>query len=118
MIPTRDGMILLRRCVESVLMKSTYPDFELLLVDNQSIEADTLAYLKDLEKRPQVRVLRYDQPFNFSAINNFAARHARGDVLCLLNNDTEVISPHWMEEMVGRLTQTGVGVVAPNLLSQ
>lgn len=115
MIPTRDGMILLRRCVESVLMKSTYPDFELLLVDNQSIEADTLAYLKDLEKRPQVRVLRYDQPFNFSAINNFAARHARGDVLCLLNNDTEVISPHWMEEMVGRLTQTGVGVVGAKL---
>lgn len=114
-IPTRNAGPLLRRCVESVLSKSTYPCYELVVVDNQSTDTDVLAYLSDLADRPRVRVLRYDRPFNFSAINNFAARQAHGKVLCLLNNDTEVITPDWMEEMVGRLMQEGVGVVGAKL---
>ncbi len=114
-IPTRDGLQHLRPCVESVLSKSTYPNFEVLIVDNQSTDPDTLGYLAGLQERPQVRVLPYPLPFNFSAINNFAARAAFGNVLCLLNNDTEVISPDWLEEMVGHLLQPAVGVVGAKL---
>jgi GT2 family glycosyltransferase len=114
-VPTRDQGALLRQCVESVLEKSTYPRFEVLVVDNQSADSQTLAYLDALAGRRSVRVLRYDRRFNFSAINNFAARTAAGEMLCLLNNDTEVIAPDWLEEMVGHLTQAGVGAVGAKL---
>jgi GT2 family glycosyltransferase len=115
LIPTRDGVHLLRECVESVLGKTTYSNFELIVIDNQSRDSEALTYLASLERRPGVRLLRFDRPFNFSAINNFGAEHARGEVLCLLNNDTEVISPDWLEEMVGRLVQDRVGVVGAKL---
>lgn len=114
-IPTRDAAGLLRQCVESVLAKTTYPRFELLVIDNGSRETDALAYLDEVAGRPGVRVLRWDRRFNYSAINNFAAREARGEVLCLLNNDTEVISPDWLEEMVGHLHGEKVGVVGAKL---
>jgi GT2 family glycosyltransferase len=114
-VPTRDALPHLRACVESVLAKSTYRHFELLVVDNQSAEADTLRYLADLQTHPQVRVLNYTLPFNFSAINNFAAGQARGEALCLLNNDTEVISPDWLEEMLAHLAQPAVGAVGAKL---
>jgi GT2 family glycosyltransferase len=115
-VPTRDAMALLRQCVESVLEKTTYPAFELLVVDNQSTEPEALSYLDGLAGRSAARVLRYDRPFNYSAINNFAAREAKGEILCLLNNDTEVISPDWLEEMVGHLVQPQVGAVGARLL--
>jgi hypothetical protein len=108
-IPTRDELHHLHACVESVLSRSTYRNFELLVVDNQSSDAETLQYLRALEGRSQVRVLRYPQAFNFSAINNFATANALGEVLCLLNNDTEVITPDWLEEMLGHLIQAGRG---------
>ncbi|MBU0689909.1 MAG: glycosyltransferase family 2 protein [Gammaproteobacteria bacterium] len=115
-VPTRDALAHLRPCVESVLGKSSYPNFELIVVDNQSSDPEALAYLEALAQRGRVRVLRYAQPFNYSAINNFAAAQAGGDILCLLNNDTEVISTDWMEEMVGHLLQHEVGVVGAKLL--
>ena len=114
-VPTRDALHYLQTCVESLLQKTTWPDYELLIVDNQSSEPAALAYLEQLETDARVRVLRYDHPFNFSAINNFAVKQATGDVICLLNNDTEVISPDWLEEMVSRLLQPGVGVVGTRL---
>ncbi|WP_157953592.1 glycosyltransferase family 2 protein [Zobellella maritima] len=114
-IPTRDALRYLKTCVDSVLRKTSWPDFEILVVDNQSSEPGALAYLEQLNSDPRVRVLRYNQPFNFSAINNYAAQQAKGTVLCLLNNDTEVISPDWLEEMVSRLLQPGVGVVGARL---
>jgi GT2 family glycosyltransferase len=114
-IPTRDALALIRQCVSSLLEKTTYPRFEILVVDNQSAEPDALAYLAEIAGRDAVRVLRYDHPFNYSAINNFAVREARGEVLCLLNNDTEVISPDWLEEMVGQLLQPKVGAVGAKL---
>jgi hypothetical protein len=114
-IPTRDELHHLHACVESVLSRSTYRNFELLVVDNESSDAETLQYLKALEGRSQVRVLRYPQVFNFSAINNFATANAFGEVLCLLNNDTEVITPDWLEEMLGHLIQANVGVVGAKL---
>jgi GT2 family glycosyltransferase len=115
-VPTRDAPALLRQCVESVLAKTTYPSFELIVVDNQSADPEALAYLAELAPRSAVRVLRYDRPFNYSAINNFAVRQAKGDMLCLLNNDTEVISLDWLEEMAGHLLQDKVGAVGARLL--
>lgn len=115
-VPTRDQPELLRQCLDSVLARSRYPNYEILVVDNQSREADAVAYLEGIARVPRVRVLRYDAPFNFSAINNFAVAAARGEVVCLLNNDTEVISADWLETMLGHLVQPGVGVVGAKLL--
>ncbi len=115
-VPTRDRLALLRRCVDSVLGNTSYRDFELLIVDNGSEQATTLDYLETMATHPQVRQLRDARPFNFSALNNVAARAAHGDYLCLLNNDTEVITPDWLEEMVSRLSQHRVGAVGAKLL--
>ena len=114
-IPTRDALTLLERCVESLLEKTTYPRYELLVVDNRSRTPDALAYLQRISTHPRVRVVRYRRRFNYSAINNFASRLAQGEALCLLNNDTEIISPDWLEEMVGHLIQKRVGAVGAKL---
>lgn len=114
-VPTRDARELIRQCVESLLEKTTYPRFELLVVDNQSADAGALAYLDEIACYERVRVLRFDHPFNYSAMNNMAVREAKGEVVCLLNNDTEVISPDWLEEMVGHLLQPKAGVVGAKL---
>ena len=115
-VPTRDALPLLRQCVESVLARTTYPRFEVLVVDNQSADPEALEYLHELTARCAVRVLRYDRPFNYSAINNFAVHQARGEMVCLLNNDTAVISSDWLEEMAGHLLQQRVGAVGARLL--
>jgi GT2 family glycosyltransferase len=115
-IPTRDGLGLLQRCLESILGLTTYPYYEIIVVDNHSSDPETLAYLESLEQEHGMKILRFPQPFNYSAINNFAVRRARGTVLCLLNNDTEIITPEWLEEMLGLLSQKGVGVVGAKLL--
>jgi len=114
-VPTRDAVTLLRQCIESVFTRTTYTRFELLVVDNQSADPETLVYLEEIADHPAIRVLRFDQAFNYSAINNFAAREAKGEVLCLLNNDTSIISSGWLEEMVGHLLQDHVGVVGAKL---
>jgi len=114
-VPTRDAVTLLRQCMESIFKRTTYTRFELLVVDNQSTDPETLVYLEEIADLPAIRVLRFDQAFNYSAINNFAAREANGEVLCLLNNDTSIISSGWLEEMVGHLLQDHVGVVGAKL---
>ncbi|RZT97612.1 glycosyltransferase family 2 protein [Rivibacter subsaxonicus] len=116
-VPTRDGHDILRNCIESILEKTSYRQFEILIVDNQSSCAQTLAYMEQLasEHPDRIRVLRYDRPFNYSAINNFAARHARGEVLGLINNDVEVISPGWLGEMVGHALRPEIGCVGAML---
>lgn len=115
-IPTRDGMDVLEPCVRSVLEKTTYSNFEILIVDNQSEKEETLAYFKALEKTPNVRVLPYDDVFNYSAINNYAVSLSKGELVCLLNNDTEVISPEWLSQMVAELSRETVGAVGAKLL--
>jgi len=114
-VPTRDRLELIQRCLESVLEKTVYPRYEILVVDNQSAEPEVLAFLDRMDRHEKVRVLRYDQPFNFSAMNNMAVEQAKGEVVCLLNNDTEVISADWLDEMVGQLLQPKVGVVGAKL---
>ncbi len=115
LVPTRNMLSHLQPCIESLLSRTGYPDFEVLIIDNQSDDPDTLAFMQSASSDPRVRVLHYDQPFNFSAINNFAAAHAQGVLICLLNNDTEVISEDWLDEMVSQVLQPGVGVVGAKL---
>jgi GT2 family glycosyltransferase len=114
-IPTRDKVELLRACIESVLAKTTYSNYEILVVDNQSTEKATLDYFGTLKGDARVRVISYDEPFNYSSINNFAVGKAAGSVLCLLNNDITVISRDWLEEMVGHACRPGVGAVGAML---
>jgi len=114
-VPTRDQHRLLSACVEGLLRNTDYPDLEIIVVDNLSSDPETLAYLEDLERRG-VRVLRYPHPFNYSAINNFAVEHARGEVIGLINNDIEVIDGGWLREMVSQLLRPGVGAVGAKLL--
>jgi len=115
-VPTRNAIDKLKPCIESVLGMSTYPRMELIVVDNDSDESVSLAYLKSLASLCNVHVLRYPGPFNYSAINNFAVQHAKGEVLCFLNNDTEVITADWLEVMLGHLIQPTVGAVGAKLL--
>ncbi len=114
-IPTKDGLNLIHRCVGSILSKTSYPNYEVLIVDNGSDDPATLRYLEELQATGRVKVLRDDRAFNYSALNNIAAREARGEFLALLNNDMEVISPGWLWEMVSIASQPGVGAVGARL---
>jgi GT2 family glycosyltransferase len=114
-IPTRDMLHFLQPCVDSILQKTTWHNYEILILDNQSSCPDTLGYMASLSSESRIRILAYNHPFNFSAINNFAVEHAKGELVCMLNNDTEVISPDWLDEMASRLMQPGVGAVGARL---
>jgi len=114
-VPTRDCHDVLKTCIESILQKTSYEHYEILIVDNQSTCPRTLAYMAGLEAEGKARVLRYDLPFNYSAINNFAARHARGSILGLINNDIEVIGPDWLSEMVSHAAREDIGCVGAKL---
>ncbi|HUI25053.1 MAG TPA: glycosyltransferase family 2 protein [Candidatus Kryptonia bacterium] len=114
-ISTRNARDLLERCVTSLREKMVYPRFELVIVDNQSDDDGARAYLRALQLQSDVRVLRFDAPFNFSAINNFAVGHAQGAVLAFLNNDVEVVAADWLSEMVGHALRPEVGAVGAKL---
>ncbi len=142
-IPTKNAESLLRLSIGSILAKTTYPDYEILIVDNRSDDPATLAYFDELRGQfpsgvenspppPQpksppergvpdrpgcvaLRILPHDAPFNFSAINNAAARAATGNILAFLNNDLEVITPDWLEEMVSHAVRPEIGCVGAML---
>ena len=115
-IPTRDQPDLLAAAVDGVLTRTTYPDIELIVVDNGSELAEARALLARLETKAFVRVLHDPAPFNFARLNNLAARSATGSVLCFLNDDTNVIAPDWLDEMTALALQPEVGVVGARLL--
>ena len=115
-VPTRDNAELLARCADAVLHRTDYAQIELLIVDNESATSDSLVLLAELATDNRVRVLRRPGPFNYSALNNAAARDALGEVLLLLNNDTDVLSPGWLREMVAQALRPGVGAVGAKLL--
>jgi O-antigen biosynthesis protein len=115
-IPTRNKHDLVQVCVDSIWEKTSYPNFEILLIDNGSDEPESLACFDRLESAGKIRKLRYDKPFNYSAINNFGVANALGELICLLNNDIEVISPEWLGEMVSLALQPGTGAVGAKLL--
>lgn len=114
-IPTRDKVDILRACVESIRNKTIYLNWELLIVDNGSIDIETEDYFEILREDARIRIFEFDATFNYSAINNFAVREARGEVLALLNNDVEVISEDWLSEMVGHALLPEIGAVGAKL---
>lgn len=114
-IPTRNRADLLRAAVRSILEKTEYPDYEIIIVDNQSDEPETFELFDELRRDPRLSILSYDAPFNYSSINNFAASKASGTIIGLLNNDVEVISPDWLEEMAGHASRPEVGAVGAML---
>ena len=118
-IPTYEHKDVLKRCIDSIYDKSTYPNFEILLIENNSKKPETFAYYEELKAaHDNLRVLTYEAEggFNFSAINNFGAKHAKGEHLLFLNNDTEVITPTWIEEMLMYTQRKDVGAAGCKLL--
>jgi GT2 family glycosyltransferase len=113
-IPTRNRVELLRTCIDGVLA-TDYPRVEIIVVDNDSDEDETLRYLEDLKAQGH-RVLHHQGEFNFSVLNNLAAREAQGEILCMLNNDIEVVEPHWLKAMVRQVVRPDVGAVGAQLL--
>ncbi|MBY7668175.1 MULTISPECIES: glycosyltransferase [Vibrio] len=115
-IPTRNGLDVLSVCIDSILAKTTYSNYEIIIVDNGSDCADTLAYLDKLQQEnDNIVLLHDDSPFNYSALNNKAAAIAKGEILALVNNDVEVITPDWLAEMVGHAIQPQNGAVGARL---
>lgn len=117
-IPTRNGLSLLSRCLDSITRLSTYVDYEILIVDNGSDDPETLAYLRDFTGALPThrRVLHAPGPFNFGALNNRAVQETAGEYVLLLNNDTEVRSPDWIQEMLRLAQFPEVGAVGAKLL--
>jgi glycosyltransferase involved in cell wall biosynthesis len=114
-IPTRNGLELLRQCVDSILARTSYDNYEITIVDNGSDDRGTLDYFESFRDSDLVRVIRDDREFNYSALNNMAVTHAKGELVGLINNDIEVISPEWLSEMVSLAIQPGVGAVGAKL---
>ncbi len=115
-IPNKDHIEDLKRCMDSIEEKSTYRNYEYIIVENNSTEKETFDYYKKLEAdNPKVHVIYWDGPFNYSAINNFGAEQAKGEYLLLLNNDTEIINPDCLEELLGYCMRDDVGIVGARL---
>lgn len=115
-IPSRDGLDVLKPCITSILEKTTYQNYSIVIVDNDSQRQETLDYLESISTDKRVSVLRYPGKFNYSAINNFAVSQSKADYIGLINNDIEVISPDWLSQMMVWATQDNVGIVGAKLL--
>ncbi|MBM3256363.1 MAG: glycosyltransferase [Candidatus Moranbacteria bacterium] len=115
-IPFHDQTDVLIRCVESILTKTDYKNYEIVLVNNQSQEEKTRRYLEKLKDYPACKVLKYDKPFNFSTINNFAVSWSKNEYILFLNNDTEVITGEWLSAMLEQIQRPEVGAVGAKLL--
>ncbi|MBX7172210.1 MAG: glycosyltransferase [Pyrinomonadaceae bacterium] len=115
-IPTCDKFELLEKCIGSIKEKTRYSNYEIVVVDNNSVETKTFEYFQLITQEPNISVIKYPFPFNFSAINNFAANSVKSEILLFLNNDTEVINPDWLEAMVEHAVRREVGAVGARLL--
>lgn len=114
-IPTKDNYKMLKKCINSIIEKSSYPNYNIIVVNNNSTDQDTTSYLEELSQIELVTILEYYDEFNFSAINNVAAKKSNSDYICFLNDDTEVITHSWLEEMISIAEQDRVGVVGAKL---
>lgn len=115
LIPNKDHIEDLKKCMESIEQKSTYRNFEFVVIENNSTEEETFAYYKEIAKKENVQVVYYKGGFNFSKINNFGAQYAKGEYLLLLNNDTEIITPECLQELLGYCMREDVGIVGAKL---
>ena len=115
LIPFRDRVDLLERCIVSILDRTRYDNYEIILVDNASFEDRSLELIESFRSLPLIKILRDDRRFNYSQLNNFAAANCNGEYLCLLNSDTEVISDDWLEEMLSYASVPDIGCVGAKL---
>lgn len=115
LIPNKDHREDLKRCIDSIREMTTWPAWEIIIIENNSEEERTFRFYEELERDERVRVVRYEGPFNYSAVNNFGYREAKGEQILLLNNDTEVVSPGWIEEMLMYAQREDVGAVGAKL---
>ena len=116
LIPNKDHTDDLKKCLDSIREKSTWKNYEIIIIENNSTEAETEEFYRSLGEDPRIRIVRYSGEFNYSAINNFGAAAAKGEYLVLLNNDTEVITPDWLEQMLFFCMREGTGIAGAKLL--
>ena len=116
LIPNKDHPELLKRCIGSILEKTSYQHYEIWIIENNSEGKEIFALYDELERDERIRVLQYSGSFNFSAINNFAARQVKGDLLLFLNNDTVVTKEDWMSELVSQVLRPEIGAAGAKLL--
>ena len=114
-IPNKDEKETLKKCLESIWKKTSYPNYEIILVENNSTTQEIRDYYKELDGKERVRVVYWDKEFNYSAINNFGISHAKGEYILCLNNDITVISPDWLEELLANCQRPEVGIVGARL---
>ena len=114
-IPNKDEKETLKKCLESIWKKTSYSNYEIILVENNSTTQEIRDYYKELDGKERVRVVYWDKEFNYSAINNFGISHAKGEYILCLNNDITVISPDWMEELLANCQRPEVGIVGARL---
>ncbi len=116
LIPTRDMLSVLKPCIDSIIEKTSYRNYEIIILDNGSVQTDTLAYFETIQAQDKrVKIVPYDFPFNYSAINNYGAKFAQGELIGLVNNDVEVISPEWLTELVSQALRPEIGCVGAKL---
>jgi len=115
-IPTRDGLDVLKPCIETLMDTTAYKNYEIVILDNGSEKQETLNFLKELSEKPNIQVIRDEGEFNYSRINNLAVSHSKGELICLLNNDIEIIDQDWLSEMVSIAVRKEVGCVGAKLL--
>ncbi|WP_201616716.1 glycosyltransferase family 2 protein [Psychrobacter immobilis] len=116
LIPTRDGKDITEQAVRSILEKTIYTNYDILIIDNGSEKQETFDFFEQIQAEDdRISVIRYDQPFNYSAINNFGVKHTDGEIIALVNNDVEVINPEWLTEMVMHAIRPEIGCVGAKL---
>lgn len=115
LIPSYEHQETLKRCIDSIITRTTYPNYEIVIVENNSKEPATFQYYDELQKDPRIRIVTWKGKFNFSSINNFGFRATKGDYILMLNNDIEVITPNWLEEMLMYAQRPDVGAVGAML---
>ena len=115
-IPTYNGYSNLKKCIDSITEKTSYKNYEILIVNNNSDDEQTINYLKFINSLYNIKVIDYNKPFNYAVINNYAVKSAKGEVLVLLNNDTEVIDGDWLRELISHALRPEIGAVGAKLL--
>ncbi len=115
-IPTKDKLELLKPCIDGVLNKTAYDNFEIIIIDNQSEESETQEYLLSLKSNFTINILNYEKHFNYSEMNNLAVKQAKGELVCFLNNDISIIKDDWLTEMVSHACRPEIGCVGAKLL--
>ena len=115
-IPTKDKVDFLIRCIDSILEKTTYENYEIVVVDTNSVEDKTLKYYEEIKNHPRIQIHYWEEEFNYSSVNNFGVDHAHGEYFIFLNNDTEIVTPDWIEGMLEHAQHDHIGAVGVKLL--